>query len=302
MVGEFGPRVIDRKGFSNPLNAPAEARIQSLAKLRSGWLAAGDLPVENRRELYLRLLDAGGLKQLPTPRGSGARLRTEPVVLVADGDLRGLVWLEGESRDSLEVRASHWLGITWSRPLEITTGGDGGALAVDATLLEDGSWLVAWAGSDGEDDEIFWSLVLDGSSTEPLALTQNSVPDILPTVIRLGSNALLAWNEYDGYEYRVRVSRLFEGRWIDAWNESGGTFEPFLVLQDGEPLLLFYRYRDGARSWDLAELGGQGEILRRASMAVTGNDRPLVRKLDGDTQLEWPISRDRRPVEWVNPR
>ena len=121
-------------------------------------------------------------------------------------------------------------------------------------------------------------------------------------MIRLGADALLAWNEYDGDEYRVRVSRLVEGRWIEAWNESGGTFEPFLVLQDGSPMLLYSRYHEGARSWDLAELGGEGEVLRSSSMPMTASDRPLVRTLDGDTQLEWPTSGDRRPVAWMVPQ
>ena len=40
----------------------------------------------------------------------------DPVILTRDGFVTGLVWLEGNNRESLDVYASHWLGITWSAP------------------------------------------------------------------------------------------------------------------------------------------------------------------------------------------
>ena len=186
--------------------------------------------------------------------------------------------------------------------LEITVAGSAGALALDAVLLEDGSWLLTWAGFEGEDDEIFWSLVIEGTFTEPQPLTANDVPDIQPSVTAVGNRAILAWNQYDGEEYRVQVSHLVEGRWTEPQAESRGTFEPFLLLQDGSPTLLYYRYSGGDGTWDLLELDETGEVARRGAVPAVSNQRPLVRNVDGDTRLEWPSSSDRRPVAWESDR
>ena len=300
IASDNGPRVVDQRGYSNPLLVPDEVRIASLAPIRAGWVAAGTQPVEGRQELYLRMLDAGGLKRLPNPAFQQARIRTEPVILTRDGLVLGLLWLEGETRESLRVHSSHWLGITWSRPAVIGADLPGGALALDATQLEDGSWLVVWAGFDGEDDEIYWSLVIGETATSPVALTDNSVPDILPTVTAVGQEALIAWNHFDGEEYRVRVSRMVEGRWDEARSEPRGTFEPLLITRDGVPTLLYFSYRGGEGSWDLTELGPAGEALRRFRAAASGRDRPLVRAIEGEPHLEWSDRAESRRVDWVD--
>jgi hypothetical protein len=302
VAGEHGPRVIDDRGYSNPLSIPEEVAVNSLAAIRAGWVAAGTQPVGVRSELYLRMLDAGGLKRLPNPHSQQGRLRAEPVILSRAGAVEGLLWLEGEGRESLRVFFSVWLGITWSEPQPVGIDPPGGALALDAARLADGSWLVAWAGFDGEDDEIYWSLVIEGSATEPVALTDNDVPDVLPSVTAAGPDALLAWNHFDGEEYRVLVTRMSEGRWTEPRAEPRGTFEPVLLERDGVPTLLYFSYRGGEASWNLAELDPEGRALRRSSTAALGRDRPVVRPIDGEPHLQWPTRGDRRRVEWVDER
>ena len=201
------------------MNLPDEVDVESLVAIRGGWLAGTDRQVGSRRELYFRMLDPGGLKQIPSPSGQIARLRVAPVLLTVDKELVGVVWLEGDNRQAMAVRFSRWLGITWSTPETISFTGRA-QLALDATVLADGSWLVVWAGDDGEDDEIVLATVFaDGSFSGPTALTDNLEPDILPTLTAHDTGAMLAWNQFDGEEYRVVVQQLFEGRWRERWVE-----------------------------------------------------------------------------------
>lgn len=298
VVGSQGPRVTDRKGFSNPLNLPDGVDISSLVPIRGGWLAGTDRTVGARRELYLRLLDPGGLKQIPSPNFQVGRLRVDPVLLTRENQLVGLVWLEGEDRQSLSVRFSRWLGITWSRPEVISWTGEA-QLALDAVVLQDGSWLVTWAGYDGNDDEIYTSVVVGDSFTKPLAVTDNLVPDILPTLAVHETGPLLAWNHFDGEEYRVSVLRLIEGRWREGWTEARGTFYPHFQRLEGSPMLMFYRPTSGRRSWELAQIGNGGTVVRRGAAEAVSNERPLVLRREREgARLEWPSKGEARSVTW----
>lgn len=296
--GSRGIRVEDRRGYSTPLELPDEVVPEDLVALRVGWLLAGREQRADESEIYLRRLDAGGLRSLPVPGDRIGALRTSPVLLARDGELDGLVWLEGSDRESLTVRASRWLGITWSAPIEVSPTAGGPRLALDATVLADGSWLLVWAGWDGEDDEIVWSVVTAESATPPEPLTDNAVPDLLPTVLATEQGALVAWDAYDGDQYRVRTARRLEGRWSSAWSLPSGTYFPALVRVAGVSHLLYFERPVSGPAWVVAELDAEDRIARRGRVASRENWLPLLRRDGDDVTLESPRDGTRRSVAW----
>jgi hypothetical protein len=295
-----GPKVRDDRGQSNPLRLAEEVRISSLVSMRSGWVAAGDRPVGQRRDLYFRMLDAGGLKQLPAPPGQVHSVRRSPVALSDGKSLHGVLWLEGDGPRSLSVRASDWLGITWGGPVAISVPGPGTQTALDAALLDDGSVLAVWSAFDGRDDEIMWSLGMDGGWTEPSPLSANSVPDIVPTVVASETGAIVSWNEFDSDadEYRVVTSQWVEGRWTEPRAEVGGTLYPELYLLEQRPTLLFLDLSDGRSVWRIQELHPETAEVVRASAVEGEQSRPLLLQGDSGAYLEWTGSGVRRPVPW----
>jgi len=295
---EHGPRVRDDLGHSNPLNIAEDVDLFSLVQLRGGWLAAGVQPVGARRELYLRMLDPGGLKRLPVPTGQRAAIRHQPVLLAEDGTIEGILWLEGDGRESLAVKASRWLGITWSAPVTVAPVGPGSQLALDAVVLPDGSWLAVWSAFDGEDDEVLWSIGVDGSWTDPQPMSDNSVPDILPTVVPCKDGAMLAWNQFDGGEYRVVTARLLEGRWVPGWREDRGTLYPRLFQFEEGPALLFYSLSDRGREWRLRQYDQEGTLTRSGRTATVDSSQPLLLRSGNAITLEWPETGGKRRIVW----
>ena len=98
IAGARGPRVANDRGASIPLDVPSGVRLRHLAPLRGGWIATGSQRVGVRDELFLRMLDPGGLKRIPAPGFQIGSMRQQPVVL-SDGErLLGMLWLEGDAR------------------------------------------------------------------------------------------------------------------------------------------------------------------------------------------------------------
>jgi hypothetical protein len=305
VAGARGPRVADDRGASTPLNVPDGVRLRHLASLRGGWIAAGSQRVGVRDELFLRMLDPGGLKRIPAPGFQIGSMRQQPVVLSDGESILGMLWLEGDTRGRLAVRSSEWLGITWSAPVTVAEVGPGSQQALAATVLNDGSWLATWARFDGQDDEIFYSIGQGNSWTTPSPLSANSTPDILPTVAPSEHGALVAWNQYDGEEYRVVTAQLIEGRWVEGSKEGRGSLYPRFIMDEDLPTLLFY---DVAGAWRLHDMDTQGSVVRRGSVHAESRDRPLVfrTRIEGEpharVQVEWPqVNKKRRP-DWEFPR
>lgn len=298
VLGEHGPRVQHVRGHSTPLNIPEEVDLSSLVELRGGWLAAGVQPIGAGSELYLRMLDPGGLKRLPVPGMRRGALRHRPVVVASEGKLESLLWLEGEDPRSLAVMASRWLGITWSAPQAVSSVGPGSQLALQAIRLDDGSLLAIWSAFDGEDDEVMWSIGVDGSWTPPSPLSDNSVPDILPTAAPADAGALVAWNEFHDGEYRVVSTRLLEGRWTEPVPEPSGTLYPQFYESESGATLIFLRVAGSGSEWRVRDLDGEGRVLRRGRVPGGDPRRPLVFRQDDRVTFEWPAAGMTRRVAW----
>jgi hypothetical protein len=310
LVDGGGARLELSSGARVTVQLPTGAALGTAVSLESGWLAAGTRPVAGApgdRELLLVIGDAKTSSTLPVPAGKAAALREQPVPLVEDGELAGLVWLEGGSRQSFAVKTAAWNGMSWEAPRTISPPGPGSQLALTAARLRSGDWLLAWSAFDGQDDEIVWSRGSDGVWSRPRrAAADNAVPDITPALTAAGSGALLAWSRYDAGlgEYVVVVSRFTGGHWgaPRTAGPPGSLYPTFEAALDG-PLLL---YRTAApRGWEALELDAAGRAVRRAVLPQTAaaeSARPVAAANPAGVAFRWPMTGAQRAADWGSGR
>jgi len=293
---ESSLRGADGRRVALPL--AATARVHSFAAAGDHWIAAA---VDNaasgaQRLALLRGTGSTRPERLPTPGiGDAVRVR-EPSLLVDATGLCALAWLEGEAITRMAVRAARWVDGRWETQQTVAPPGPGSQLALSAAVLNDGSWLLAWAGFDGQDDEILWSRWSgEGWSTPARVGSDNAVPDITPHLLATRRGALLAWSRYDGNDYRVSMAH-FDG---SSWSEPRtvgprGSLYPTLS-EDGQQLLLLYQ-KAVPRSWAVAELDSAGHFLRQAEVATMRSERPIIGKLSArEIALVW-IGGDQQEV------
>jgi len=296
-------------GARVPLPLPRDGAITSLALVGSGerWILAGDRPSASdakERELVILRGEGEGFVEMPAPGWQDGRVRQGAVLLTEGERLAGMVWLEGAGPRSFAVQAAPWNEATgakvreagWGAPVTVAAPGPGSQLALTGAVLADGSWLVAWSGFDGTDDEILWSRRLPGTESwsAPQRLgADNAVPDITPALVATGEGALAVWSRYDDGQYRLFRAR-FEGDGFAAPEAlaEGGTMHPsFLRLgPDPEPVILLYLHAQ-PRSWGVMEMAGDGTPGARARVPIATaaeRERPLVMRFDhGVLHLTW---------------
>ena len=277
-------------GRSLRLTLPDRAELSSLAALDGGWAVAGSYPdATGGRRLFLLRGDDKAARPLPEPAGQVGAERSGPVLLVDNGRLAGLAWLEGDDRQSLSVRAAAWTGRRWEAPQQVSHPGPGSQLALAGAVLTDGSWLLAWSAFDGTADEIIWSRRVGGSWLPVSRLSsRNAVPDITPALTATAAGgALVAWSRYDGRSYQLRAARFEAGEWRGerAAGPSGSLY-PTFVGDAGRVRLL---YMDAVpRAWSVVELDGEGRAVAKATV-LSALDRPVVSfEENGAVRMRWP--------------
>jgi len=273
--------------------AGAADRPAVRARLAAGELQAGVRASDQGARLALRIVRTDGSSvELPEPGPRLAARLDEPTPVVAGGELAGLVWLEGATRESYAVRYAPWVGAGWGPVEEVAAPGAGSQLALAALPLADGRLLAVWAGYDGQDDEILFALrAATGRWSAPARVARdNDVPDITPALAAMpgpDAGALVAWSRYDGGQYRVTVAR-FDGERFRGARVIGepGTLEPGFLPPgpNGAPRLLYRHARPPA--WTVADLDRSG-APGQAWYAVTSDPaRPTGARIrDGRLQL-----------------
>ena len=263
-------------GAEQEVDIASGASIHALEPIGAGWLAAGHRATADGTELLLIEESEGTIQSLPVPQVLGASLSGQPILLIRDDSLAGLVWAAGNELRGLEIWAAEWLHGKWGEPELVSPQGPGSQLAPRAVVLEDGSWLVVWAAVDGEDEEIVWSRRSQAEWTKPERVTaDNAVPDITPRLLSIDRGAILFWSWYDGNDYRMRTSRFLDGNWteISTFGEKGSLYPT--VIQTDEGGLLLYKTVEPA-SWTVLALDRQGVAGRRAVVTDDSEDRPLL--------------------------
>lgn len=310
--GSGTPFVENLHGTAWELPDTAGTRYSSLAAVDGGWIAVGSHLEENRdpessevreslRKLRLLAGDGEGVRSLKAPKLQEGLRRQGAVLIVDGGRLAGLAWLEGDTRRQLAVMASEWTGSRWRTPRVVSPPGPGSQLALSATVLADGSWLLAWSAFDGEDDEILWSRYIGGRWTDPARLSpeDNAVPDVTPALAPSGTGAVAAWSRYENEHYRLKLARFDGTRWLDERTAGGkGTLYPvFLPQASAENRLLF---RDaGKRGWTALELGEDGRETARVHVPAQTLRRPMVTSTgSGTAAFSWSGDAEPLTAHW----
>lgn len=271
------------------LDLPDGVGLTTLQAIDGGWVAAGNRWEDGETELFLLRSVAGETTPVAPPPGR-LSLRGGPALVVGDGRLEGIVWLEGQRQENLVVLAARWDGGAWGDPEVVSPPGPGAQLALSAAVLDGGAWLVVWAAVDGEDDEILWSFSPGESWSAPTRIHENNtVPDITPAVAPLaGGGAIVVWSALDDRHYRLRSSRFDGARWeLDAPFGADGSTRPGFVFHGLERYLLYRSVVPD--TWSLLELDGDGIARRRADALTPVGRRPVLDLRDpGAVFLHWP--------------
>lgn len=285
-----GHVLIHPDGRVQPLPLGDEARPHSLVSAGERWYVAA---IENGT-LALVAGSALGIERLaaPGPLTAAPHAAVEvlsPTPLVDEQGLRGLIWLAGETAQSLAVRAAAYRDGRWETPQTVSPPGPGSQLALSVAPLGDGTWLAAWAAFDGIDDEIVWSR-FDGktwSAPAPVDAKGNEVPDITPQLHPTSAGALIAWSRYHEGQYSVALARFDGLRWsAPQLIGEPGTLYPTFSSLPGAPLMIVRQAMP--RGWQILELGPEGEISKRSVVRSDLGQRPRIaaRTADG-LRLIW---------------
>lgn len=277
-------------GRSLDVDLPNRTDLYSLALLDAGWMTAGSAPnATGGRALVLFRGNDKRSQTLAAPPSQEGFIRRSPVLLTDGGRLAGLAWLEGEDLGSLSVRAAAWTGTSWGAVQQVSYPGPGGQLALTGAVLDDGSWILAWSAFDGKADEIVWSRRV-GETWLPVSrlAKPNAVPDVTPSLTATpGGGALVAWSQYNGQSYQLRMARFdpARGEWQDerAAAPSGSVFPVFLGSR------LLYQ-TSSPRGWSVLDLDRQGRALAKAAVSST-LDRPLLVVSGDKIRMRWPAEK-----------
>ncbi|HEY9420827.1 MAG TPA: hypothetical protein VIW92_05405, partial [Thermoanaerobaculia bacterium] len=105
--GQDEARVELPGGRSLRLSLPKRAEVSSFAALQGGWVVAGSFAEDDgRRRLFLIRGNDKRSVALSEPPGQEGRCRRDPQLLVDNGRLAGLAWLEGDGDRDLSVRSA----------------------------------------------------------------------------------------------------------------------------------------------------------------------------------------------------
>ncbi len=163
----------------------------------------------------IELFEMSGLRfQDPVVVSSGAsRYGRFPSLAVSPKGDVWVAWVDG-AMASDDILVSHGRNGRFEPPARVSARDETEDLVPQIALDGGGNPLVIWAGSDGHDDEIYFSRLVDGTFTKEARLhPDNSFPDITPALARDQKGVLHAcWSGFDGKGYRVFYA-AFDGSW-----------------------------------------------------------------------------------------
>lgn len=277
------------RGFQT-LRLRAGEQLTTIAESGSGWIVGGVKRDEDGSSLVLMADRPGYPNRFPAlPRPKPLQLR--PVLLVSNGDFRGVAWLEGENHRAMAVRFAEWTGLDWTRPTTVAGPGPGSQTGLSGVALRDGGLLLTWSRFDGSDDEIHWSWRRGSSWSRPSRLgANNRIPDVTPALAATQRGANLVWARLENGEYRLLTREFDAGNWSSerAIGGPGSVFPSLVRIQEG----LFVLYRTARRKgWAVEELDNGLEAARRAEIAEASRSRPILKSHSRHGPLlEWKQS------------
>ena len=216
-------RVVGAVGSADAVDlGPLSAGIDGLpaasaAADGSVWVVAARFDGTTQRLWAQRWSNDSWQGPIPGPIG---RPRNHHPAIAADPRSAAIwvVWVgdEGTGSAGAYLFSSRWTGTGWTpaETLPRTVGTPmAPALAVDAA----GHPVVAWAAGNGDDAEIWISRRDNSGWSAATPLTDNLVPDIMPSIAIADGPWVVSWIGYSdaGYLPRVRL-----GASLDSWEDA----------------------------------------------------------------------------------
>ncbi len=227
----------------------------SSAQDDSGWIATGTTEYARGRRITLKASTGGGTQTLPSPPSVNGSIAWWPLPIVHHAQLVGLAWLEGDRLDRLAVVAASWNQGQWSQPVVVSPTGIGSQAGLAATVLDNGTWILAWTRFDGQDDEVVWASGDGFKFRRPTPLHRgNGVADILPSLAANGNQATAAWSREDGDRYILEMTHFDGQRWSKVNLDPVTAVGPQLHQKDDQLLISLWTQRGGHSTWALAKL------------------------------------------------
>jgi hypothetical protein len=288
-----GQARVEIDGDVRSYSLATDEELFDIAETTDGWVAAGRRSSAGRSELFLVEDGGQGFRRLPLPAARGEAQQLRPALMVRDGRLDAIAWLEGATPAETSVRASVWSGADWVGTQTVSGPMPGSQAGLSSTVLRDGSGLLVWSAFDGIDDEVYFSRSRgDGWSPRKRLTKGNRVPDVAPAVIATRNGALAAWSRSNGTDYDLVIARYRRGGWTEPRVIArGGALFPRFARRDGGLYLLFRSAQP--RGWGVIELGPNGGKLRQAQFLETDSPRPSIELNRSGVNLRWPF----RPAE-----
>jgi len=185
------------------------------------WFEVGSdgqtyLYMNGRRQGHLQGSNPSDLTDNISPDGQNA---ASPQVAMDDNGNAIIVWRQSDGSNN-QIFKSEYRSGAWTHPLGLTDNisPDGGALATQVAMDNNGNAIIVWHQADGANYQIFKSEYRAGAWTHPTGLADNISPDgqnaTDPQVV-MGDNgnAIIVWGQSDGLNGQVFKSEYRSGAW-----------------------------------------------------------------------------------------
>ena len=271
--GDDGARI--EGGGVAPQSLSAEIGAYAVAATKEGWLVTGTVNRDGAGRIAL-VRGSEEARRVRAPRAV-AGVQASPQPVVDAGRWVGLVWLEGEGARGFGVRSAERAEGGFGRSEWVSAPGAGSQQAPEVTVLADGSWLAVWTSVRGGDEDIVFSW-RGGGEWSPVRRvhSDNAVPDVAPAVAATGLGALAAWGRYDGSQYRVRVSRFADGRWVgERWLSADPGSHPYFV---GSSDLALVNAAAAGGEWSVFAVEQGADLREVGRWPADSVMRPVVRR------------------------
>ena len=183
----------------------------------SVWVVAARFDGTAQRLWAQRWSGGSWQEAIPGPIG---RPRNHHPAIAADPRSTAIwvVWVgdEGTGSAGAYLFSSRWTGTGWT-PAETLPRTVGTPMAPSLAVDAAGRPVVAWAAGDGDDAEIWISRRGNSGWSAPTPLTDNLVPDIMPSIAIADGPWVVSWIGYSdaGYVPRVRLAAS-----LDSWEDT----------------------------------------------------------------------------------
>ncbi len=222
----------------------------TLVSTRRGLLLVAARTDDNGSRLWARRWESGSWRR--AGRAPSAGRQNHHPAATAHSDGAWMVWVAGETatpRPGDPLYAARWDGRRWSDP-EPLPSAPGEPMAPAITIDKRGRPVVVWAAGDGNDAEVWLSRRSDAARwSTPIALSDNEVPDIQPSIARTAAGRLLvAWSSYTPVGYEIHASGERGGAFVAPRTLSPAPATSPEVIEGGHGEVLWSRPRPGGGS------------------------------------------------------